>query len=718
MMANVGRISGPLLKANLERNGIDLAVETDLLYVDVNNSRIGVNNATPGVDLDITGTSQTTSFLAGEATIDDVYINDRNISPLTGNLILNGATDTDSVIINDLSFSQNEITHTFGSDILINTAPGSSVIINDSFTVSDANQPPELALGSVTILGENAQAEISTNVTDLDLELRAAGTGEIVLNSDAQINANLNVTGNVVIGGNLTFGDEDTDTITIGADFTSNLTPDVPDVYDLGTAAKSWRDAHVGDLLLTSNSLTTSVADNDINVAPTGEGNVVMDTTKAMRVPYGTTAERPTLSQEGYVRWNSTDSRFEGWDNVQWKPIPFGQIVARYNFTASAGQTAFSGLDDNGSTYNIVAGTEVVTKNGQVLEKNEEYTTTNTTLTLTSPASLDDDINILSFGTFSVVDVVPQSTGGTFNGGVTVAGNITGTNNITASGNLVANGASTFLNSTNVVIRDRIIELGGGLSGNALTSDDNQDRGINFKWHNGSSAKNGFFGFDDSTGYFAFVPDATITGSVVSGTYGDFIATNFRGNLIGNAVTSSSLSTTGNAQVDGNLDVDGYASFNTTTALKLPAGQTSERPVTEETGQIRYNSDLVTFEGYNGTSWGSLGGVIDTDRDTYVVAESSPNSDNDELEFFVAGTQELLIDSTGLTLNQQLTVPNGGTGVTSFTTNGVIYGNSAGALQVTAASNPGSNATTSYGIMTTDASNVPRWTDTIDGGTY
>jgi len=46
----VGRISGPLLKANLLRNGVDLAFETDLLYLDVNNSRIGVNTAAPAYD--------------------------------------------------------------------------------------------------------------------------------------------------------------------------------------------------------------------------------------------------------------------------------------------------------------------------------------------------------------------------------------------------------------------------------------------------------------------------------------------------------------------------------------------------------------------------------------------------------------------------------------------------------------------------------------------
>lgn len=71
-----------------------------------------------------------------------------------------------------------------------------------------------------------------------------------------------------------------------------------------------------------------------------------------------------------------------------------------------------------------------------------------------------------------------------------------------------------------------------------------------------------------------------------------------------------------------------------------------------------------------------------------------------------------------LALTTDLEVQYGGTGVSSFTAKGVVYGNSTSALQVTAASNPGSNATTSYGILTTDGSNVPVWTDVIDGGTY
>ena len=49
----IGRISGPMLRANLERQGQDLSVETDLLYVDVNNDRIGINESVPTKSLHV-----------------------------------------------------------------------------------------------------------------------------------------------------------------------------------------------------------------------------------------------------------------------------------------------------------------------------------------------------------------------------------------------------------------------------------------------------------------------------------------------------------------------------------------------------------------------------------------------------------------------------------------------------------------------------------------
>lgn len=51
----LGRISGAMLTSNLERDGNDLAFETDLLYLDVTNGRIGVKTTTPQADLDVNG---------------------------------------------------------------------------------------------------------------------------------------------------------------------------------------------------------------------------------------------------------------------------------------------------------------------------------------------------------------------------------------------------------------------------------------------------------------------------------------------------------------------------------------------------------------------------------------------------------------------------------------------------------------------------------------
>ena len=52
----VGRISGPLLKTNLQRTS-DLAFETDLLYIAHTNGKIGIKDDAPAFDLSIAGTT-------------------------------------------------------------------------------------------------------------------------------------------------------------------------------------------------------------------------------------------------------------------------------------------------------------------------------------------------------------------------------------------------------------------------------------------------------------------------------------------------------------------------------------------------------------------------------------------------------------------------------------------------------------------------------------
>jgi len=84
-------------------------------------------------------------------------------------------------------------------------------------------------------------------------------------------------------------------------------------------------------------------------------------------------------------------------------------------------------------------------------------------------------------------------------------------------GDLQVEGTTTTVDSTTVTIEDPIFTLGG----EALTGDDDKDRGIEFKYHNGTSAKVGFFGYDDSAGKFTFIADATNSSEVFSGSAGD-----------------------------------------------------------------------------------------------------------------------------------------------------------------------------------------------------
>ena len=84
-------------------------------------------------------------------------------------------------------------------------------------------------------------------------------------------------------------------------------------------------------------------------------------------------------------------------------------------------------------------------------------------------------------------------------------------------------------------------------------------------------------------------------------------------------------------------------------AIQIPVGTTDERPVAVR-GQIRYNITDSTFEGYDGTNWGSLGGVKDVDGNTFIRPETFPGANNNELEFFNDGTRTMLLSNTGLTV--------------------------------------------------------------------
>ena len=108
----------------------------------------------------------------------------------------------------------------------------------------------------------------------------------------------------------------------------------------------------------------------------------------------------------------------------------------KFDYTATQGQTAFTGADDDGKVLAFTVGQIEVYVNG-ILMDDSDFTTTGTgTVTLVSAANLNDVINIVSFeSNIPDNDYVPAS-GGTFSGNITASGTLGVTGAVTASNGL------------------------------------------------------------------------------------------------------------------------------------------------------------------------------------------------------------------------------------------------------------------------------------------
>ena len=207
----VGRISGPLLKSNLVRNGIDLAFETDLLYLDVANNRVGINNSNPQFDLDVIGTTRTQNFTVTGGTAEMAGIKFEN---------------------NTLS--------TTASTITLGTLD--NVVFQKKLRVGDID------------IDSNV---IQTNTSNSNLELRPNGTGKVIVDTDMDVQGNIHATGNISADGNITLGDANTDDVVFQGEVASNIVPDADNTYTLGTPTKRWKEVNSFDITATNLNVTT-----------------------------------------------------------------------------------------------------------------------------------------------------------------------------------------------------------------------------------------------------------------------------------------------------------------------------------------------------------------------------------------------------------------------------------------------------------------------------
>ena len=76
--------------------------------------------------------------------------------------------------------------------------------------------------------------------------------------------------------------------------------------------------------------------------------------------------------------------------------------------------------------------------------------------------------------------------------------------------------------------------------------------------------------------------------------------------LMGNAVQTNS--STANIGTLASLTVSGNISMTGTGAIDIAAGTTAQRPGSPSSGMLRFNTTSGEFEGYDGSSWGEIGG--------------------------------------------------------------------------------------------------------------
>ena len=108
----------------------------------------------------------------------------------------------------------------------------------------------------------------------------------------------------------------------------------------------------------------------------------------------------------GALYFNTSTNAMMVYDGSAWITTSSATLstLDTYKFTATSGQTVFTGADDASNTLAIKPTAEIVTLNGIVLESAADYTVTTTTLTLLVGATTGDDVNVLAFGNFELAD--------------------------------------------------------------------------------------------------------------------------------------------------------------------------------------------------------------------------------------------------------------------------------------------------------------------------
>lgn len=557
----LGRISGPLLKSNLLRNGVDLAFENDLLYLDVTNRRVGINTSTPSHELQVNGTIRSTTLQV-----------------------------TGSSTLGLINFTSNTITS--ANDQINLIAGGTNPVVYQG----------KLQVGDLQLTSN----VLSTLQTNQNIVLTTTGTGAVVVNSNLTVNGNvytqgnMTVDGTVTIKGNITIGDADTDTIAITAGVNSDILPDTQTFLLTGAVISN---ANPGVLTLQTRTLA--------GVTITGTSGQFSWTTVPGRPALyvgqelyisgvfagsGEITGYTNTPKTYYIIATNGTSTFQLSATKAGPPIatlvgtPTGLTYAPYmGFPLQAGMWLSGG--------NVTPGTYLASGAGNTWTLNQAATGTPTVATLSynlgsyakpwksvyTNTAYIDNINVTDFVTGNlrftnntITNVIPNANinfNTTGVGGIIIGNIKVNANNIT---NVAPNAVTTF-NSTTASV-----SFTGSISGTTLTA----------------------------TG---------VTGTIVPG-----MTISASGIVVGTNIISQLSGTTGGAgdyevsdiqtltpAVAMTGSINGYVYIGGTNGFVIPSGSTAQRAGAPIAGMMRFNTDSTSLavEIYNGSSWSGVAGV-------------------------------------------------------------------------------------------------------------
>jgi len=286
----------------------------------------------------------------------------------------------------------------------------------------------------------------------------------------------------------------------------------------------------------------------------------------------------------------------------------------RFFFTASAGDTSVSGNDANGRTLQFDDGLYAdVYLNGVLLDPNEDYnTSTANTVAGLSALSANDRLEIITYDTFTVGDVVSAGSGGTFGGAVSMSSTLAVTGATTLTGG-IANGVTINGTTPTLTIGD------AGAEDTKIVFDGN--------------AQDFHVGLDDSA-------DDLVVG------VGSALGTTTAFAVDENAVTTFSKGVVGKTDTDtsnsGTVDLDFRT--NTNFVLTLTGNITSLTASNEVAGQSGF---IVFIQDGTGGRTVSLHGDYETAGGAGITLTSTASA-TDIVPYVVAASSRILLGAPQL----------------------------------------------------------------------